>query len=60
VILKKVWDLFAPNYDLDIHLNAYQGFVTLAVHTEVHKKKKILEVACGSGLHSLYPAKTLL
>ena len=37
-----------------------QGFTTLAVHTKVNENKRILEVACGGGLHSLYLAKTML
>jgi tRNA A58 N-methylase Trm61 len=32
----------------------------LAVHAGVARKKRILEVACGSGLHSLYLSKTML
>ena len=43
-----------------MHLFLLQGFTTLAVHTGVHKRKRILEVACGSGLHSLYLAKTMV
>ena len=37
-----------------------QPFTTLAVQTGVHSKKRILEVACGSGMHSLFLAKTML
>ena len=32
----------------------------LAVHAGVQSKKRVLEVACGSGLHSLFLAKTML
>lgn len=34
--------------------------MTLAYHTQASKSKTILEVACGSGFHSLSLAKTLL
>ncbi len=43
-----------------MHAYMLQSFTTLAVHTHVHQKKRILEVGCGSGLHSLYLAKTML
>ncbi len=43
-----------------MHAYMLQSFTTLAVHTHAHEKKRILEVACGSGLHSLYLAKTML
>lgn len=43
-----------------MHLFLLQGFTTLAVHAGVSKRRRILEVACGSGLHSLYLAKTML
>lgn len=58
--IKTNWDAFAKAYDQFMHLYLLQGFMTLAVHTKVHQKKRILEVACGSGLHSLYLAKTML
>ncbi len=41
-------------------MNMLQGFITLAVHTRAHSRKRILEVACGSGMHTLYLAKTML
>jgi ubiquinone/menaquinone biosynthesis C-methylase UbiE len=37
-----------------------QGFMTLAVHTRAHQKRRILEVACGSGLHTMFFAKSML
>jgi ubiquinone/menaquinone biosynthesis C-methylase UbiE len=43
-----------------MHLYMLQPFTTLAVHTAAHQRKRILEVACGSGMHSLYLAKTML
>lgn len=41
-------------------MNMLQGFITLAVHTRAHSRKRILEVACGSGMHTMYLAKTML
>ena len=41
-------------------MNTLQIFNVLCVHTGAHTKKRILEVACGSGLHSLQLAKTML
>ena len=41
-------------------MNMLQGFTTLAVHTKAHQRKRILEVACGSGMHTLYFSKTML
>ena len=43
-----------------MHVYMLQPFTTLAVQTGVHSKKRILEVACGSGMHSLFLAKTML
>lgn len=37
-----------------------QAFTTLAVHAAAHTKKRILEVGCGSGMHSTYLAKSML
>ncbi len=34
--------------------------MTLAVQTKANNKKRILEVACGGGSHSLHLAKTML
>ena len=56
----KNWNSSAESYDKFIHNFLYQGYVTLAVQTDVRNCKRILEVACGSGLHSLYLAKTML
>ena len=57
---QNMWNSFAEEYDKFLHTFLYQGFVTLAVQTDVRNRKRILEVACGSGLHSLYLAKTML
>lgn len=38
----------------------YQQYITLATHTEASRCKRILELAVGSGTHSLFLAKTLL
>ena len=59
-MLKGIWNTFAPSYDTYMHLYMLQSFTTLAVHTAAHKRKRILEVACGSGMHSLHLAKTML
>ncbi len=37
-----------------------QTFTTLVVNTHTHNKRRILEVGCGSGMHTLYLAKTML
>ena len=50
------WNAFAPAYDRYMHEYLLQGFNVLAIHTHANTKSKILEVACGSGLHSLYLA----
>jgi ubiquinone/menaquinone biosynthesis C-methylase UbiE len=59
-MIKNSWDNFAKLYDQYIQMNMLQGFTTLAVHTKAHSRKRILEVACGSGLHTLFFAKTML
>ena len=41
-------------------MQSLQSFVTLAVHAKAMQSQKILEVACGGGVHSLFLAKTLL
>jgi hypothetical protein len=48
------WNAFAEAYDRYMHEYLLQGFNTLAIHAHAHTKNKVLEVACGSGLHSLY------
>ncbi|TNV76995.1 hypothetical protein FGO68_gene5570 [Halteria grandinella] len=58
--IKASWDKFARVYDQFIQINTLQLFNTLLVHTHAHQRKRILEVACGSGMHSLYLAKTML
>lgn len=58
--IKTGWNSFASSYDQYMHLFMLQAFTTLIVHSRVHTKKRILEVACGSGMHSLYLAKTML
>lgn len=40
--------------------STFQGLVTLAVHCRLPEKRRILEVACGSGQHSLFLAKTMI
>jgi ubiquinone/menaquinone biosynthesis C-methylase UbiE len=59
-MIKNSWENFAKLYDKYIQMNMLQGFTTLAVHTKAHSRKRILEVACGSGLHTLFFAKTML
>ena len=59
-MIKNSWENFAQLYDQYIQMNMLQGFTTLAVHTKAHSRKRILEVACGSGMHTLYFAKTML
>ncbi len=54
--IKTNWNAFAQAYDNFMHLYLLQAFTTLVVHTRAHSRKRILEVACGSGLHSLYLA----
>lgn len=39
---------------------SYQPYITLATHTEAAKSNKILELAIGTGTHTLYLAKTLM
>jgi ubiquinone/menaquinone biosynthesis C-methylase UbiE len=58
--LKNSWDAFAKAYDFHMQKYMLQTFTTLAVHAKVSTRARILEVACGSGLHSLYLAKTML
>jgi ubiquinone/menaquinone biosynthesis C-methylase UbiE len=51
------WNAFSQAYDAFMHLYLLQGFNTLAIQCKVSEKSRVLEVACGSGLHSLYLAK---
>lgn len=60
VQLKNSWNAFAPAYDHYMHQYMLQPFTTLAVHCQVQSRKRILEVACGSGLHTQFLAKTML
>ncbi len=39
---------------------SYQPYITLATHTEAVKSQKILELAIGTGTHTLYLAKTMM
>ena len=39
---------------------SYQPYITLAIHTEAAKSTKILELAIGTGTHTLYLAKTMM
>ena len=56
----KTWNDFARDYDHYLQISTLQGLVTLAVHTRFTEKKRVLEVACGSGMHSLFLGKTML
>ena len=47
--IKTNWNGFAHTYDSLMQLNMLQTFTTLAVHTAANTRKRILEVACGSG-----------
>jgi ubiquinone/menaquinone biosynthesis C-methylase UbiE len=58
--LQANWDAFSQYYDQYIQHYMLQGFTTLAIQTKANKKRRILEVACGGGSHSLYLAKTML
>ena len=57
---QKYWDSCAKLYDQRIQMVTYQQYVTLLTHTEAAKSMRILELAIGSGTHSLYFAKTLM
>ena len=57
---QKYWDSVVSLYDEHIQLISYQPYVTLLTHTQAHKCKNILEVAMGTGTHTLYFAKTLM
>lgn len=59
-VIRSNWNAFAPAYDQCMHLYMLQAFTTLTVHAAAHTRRRILEVACGSGLHSTYLAKTML
>jgi tRNA G46 methylase TrmB len=54
------WDDLSDHYTKYVELTYLQSFTTLSVHTNATQAKTILEVGCGSGLHSLYLAKTML
>lgn len=55
-----MWDTTARAYDSFNIENTFPLFAALAVQCKVYNKKRILEVACGSGMHSLFLAKTML
>lgn len=57
---QRYWDSCAKLYDDRIMLITYQSYITLAIHTEVQKCEKILELAIGTGTHTLHLANTLL
>ena len=49
------WDKFTEHY-VKYEVNTLQGTVALATLAEMPKATRVLEVACGSGLHSLFLA----
>lgn len=57
---QKYWDSCAKLYDEHIQLISYQPYVTLLTHTKASSAKNILELAIGTGTHTLYFAKTLM
>ena len=57
---QKYWDNCAQLYDQRIQMISYQPYITLAIHTEAAKSSKILELAIGTGTHTLYLAKTMM
>lgn len=57
---QRYWDSCAQLYDERIQMITYQQYVTLATHTEASNAKRILELAIGTGTHTLFLAKTLL
>ncbi|CDW81850.1 UNKNOWN [Stylonychia lemnae] len=56
----KIWDDFSTVYDQQVTRMATQPFITLCSQTDTFQCKRILEVACGGGYHSLIVAKTML
>ena len=57
---QKYWDSCAQLYDQRIQMITYQQYVTLVTHTEAARCKRILELAIGTGTHSLFLAQTML
>lgn len=57
---QKYWDSCAKLYDERIQMVTYQSYITLAIHTEVEKCDRVLELAIGTGTHTLHLANTLL
>jgi hypothetical protein len=47
-------------YDRRIQKISYQPYITLITHVEAEKAERILELAIGTGTHSLNFAKTLM
>lgn len=47
-------------YENFAEMKTIQGITTCAVLTDMHKADKVLEVACGSGTHSLMLASHFL
>ncbi|CDW78817.1 UNKNOWN [Stylonychia lemnae] len=56
----KFWDNFSSVYDQQVTRMATQPFITLCTQANTFQCKRILEVACGGGYHSLMVAKTML
>jgi ubiquinone/menaquinone biosynthesis C-methylase UbiE len=54
------WDNMADFYEEMGELHAYQGTITCAIMTDMPKAKRVLEVACGPGRHSMQLAMTML
>lgn len=57
---QKYWDTCADLYDKRIQAISFQPYVTLLTHTEAYKCDRVLELAIGTGTHTLFFAKTLL
>ena len=54
------WDNMVDWYSKNIEAYSVQGMVTCAVMAEVPKCKRVLEVACGPGVHSKILATSFL
>ena len=52
--IKKTWDSMLNWYENEYEESTIQGTVTCAVHTNMMRKgKRIIEVGCGPGKHTL-------
>eukprot|EP00347_Sterkiella_histriomuscorum_P001934 403370107 len=60
VTKSKYWDSFASLYDQKIQSVATQPFITLCTQVHLEDSKRILEVACGGGHHSILLASHYL